>query len=400
MLTRRRVLQLARVAVSVVLVALILVKVGLRDQVECTDGSKVVGRIEQQTPAGVTIRLAGGELREVPAEAIARDAETGAPKVRQGLLQVLRRVDLRLVVAVTLGFGVVYLLVATRWRLLLRAQGMNFTLGELLRLVFIGMLFNNIMLGSLGGDVVKAYYVARRAPQKTAAVLTVFLDRMLGLLGLITLCLLGTLTNLGDPRFRSLFLQLTILLLVVVAGAAVFLSRGLRRVFHVEGLLRRLPFRETVAELDRAFSIYRDHKGAVVAGFFLSLGVHLTVVTANWLLGRSLGVDARLGHYFSLVPVALAMAALPISIAGWGVGEWAYAGLFSRLDPANWTAAMALSVLFRVSTAMVWSLLGAVFLIVGERPSRRALEQELAQEEEFLEGVAREAAAGGEDADG
>ncbi len=400
MVTRRRMLQLLRVAVSVVLITLILRTISLRDQVECTDGTVLVGTVQRQDGTGVTIRLVGGELREVPAEAIAQDAETGAPKIRRGLLQVLRRVDIRLVVAVTLGYGVVYVLVATRWRLLLRAQGMNFGLGELLRLVFIGMLFNNIMLGSLGGDVVKAYYVARRAPQKTAAVLTVFLDRMLGLLGLMTLCLLGTLTNLGDPRFRSLFLQLTILLLVVVAGAAVFLSRSLRRVFQVEGLLRRLPFRETVAELDRAFSIYRDHKGAVVAGFLLSIGVHLTVVTANWLLGRSLGVDARLGHYFSLVPVALAMAALPISIAGWGVGEWAYAGLFSRLNPANWTAAMALSVLFRVSTAMVWSLLGAVFLIVGERPTRAALEQELAQEEKFLESVVREGAAGGEGNDG
>ena len=41
---------------------------------------------------------------------------------------------------------------------------------------------------------------------------------------------------------------------------------------------------------------------------------------------------------------------------------------------------------------MVWSLLGAVFLLVGE--------QELAQEEKFLESVAREVAAGDEGNDG
>lgn len=395
MLTRRRLFGLLRVGVSVGLLALILRTIDLYDQVERTDGAVLVGVVEEAGPEGFRVRLSEGEVLWVPAEEVARDPASGAPAVRYGLLPVVRRVDLRLVAALTLGFSVVYVLVATRWRLLLRAQGMEFGLGELLRLVFIGMLFNNVMLGSLGGDVVKAYFVARRAPQRAAAVLTVFLDRVLGMLGLMTLCLVGTVSNLGDPRFRSLFLQLALLLGVVVATGAVFLSTRLRRLFHVEGVLRRLPFRETVAELDRALVLYRRHRGVLLAGFLLSLGVHLSVVLVNWALGWNLGLNARLGHYFSLVPVALTVAALPVSIAGWGVGEWAYAVLFSRLDPANWTRAMALSVLFRVSTAVVWSMLGAVFLIRGERPSRGDLEEELAREEALLEGSAEGVLDGG-----
>lgn len=400
MLTRRRMFGLLRVGVSVGLLALILRTISLYDRVERADGSVLVGVVEEVGPAGLRIRLPEGERLWVAAAAMARDPDSGTPNIRYGLVPVLRRVDLRLVAALSLGFGAVYLLVGTRWLLLLRAQGMNFRLGEVLRLVFIGMLFNNIMLGSLGGDVVKAYFVARRAPQRAAAVLTVFLDRVLGLLGLITLFLVGTVSNLGDPRFRALFLQLALLLGVVVSGGAVLLSRRLRRLFHVEGVLRRLPFRETVAELDQALVLYRRHRGVLLAGFLLSMGVQLLVVLVNWALGRSLGLDASLAHYFSLVPVALVMAALPISIAGWGVGEWAYAALFSQLNPANWTAAMALSILFRVSTAVLWSTLGAVFLVLGERPSRRELEQEQAREEALLKEAAQGDAAGGGREDG
>jgi len=383
-LNRGRLFQLLRVAVSVGLILLILRTISLYDRVSCVDGTVLVGEVEKVGPAAVTVRLAGGEVRSVPLEAVARDPRTGGLGVRSGLLPILRQVDLRVAAGVSLAFGVAYLLVALRWQLLLGAQGIGFRLVPLLRLVFIGLLFNNVMPGSLGGDVVKAYYVVKRTPQKAAAVLTIFLDRVLGLLGLATLCLLGTLTNLSDPRFRILFLELTALVVLVVAGASVFLNRRLRRFLHVEGILRRLPFRRTVAELDRALLIYRDHGDVVALGFVLSLGVHLVVVAVNWVLGRSLGLEATLGQYFSLVPVALAVATLPISIAGWGVGEWAYAVLFSRLSPSNWTPAMALSVLFRVSTVVVWTILGAVFLIRGERPTRAQLERELAEEKELL----------------
>jgi uncharacterized protein (TIRG00374 family) len=393
-LNRGHLFRLIRVAVTVGLLLLILRTISLYDRVSCRDGTVVVGELEELGAATVTVRLATGGVRVLSAEEVARDPETGAVVVRYGLLPVLRRVDLRVVAGVSLAFGVPYLLVALRWQLLLAAQGIRFRLVELLRLVFIGLLFNNVMPGSLGGDVVKAHYVTRRTSQKAAGVLTVFLDRVLGLLGLTTLCLLGTLTNLSDPRFRLLFLELTALLLLVVAGGAVFLSAPLRRFLHVDGILRRLPFRHTVAELDRAFLIYRDHRDAVVLGFLLSLGVHLIVVSVNWILGRSLGLEATLGQYFSLAPVALGVATLPISIAGWGVGEWAYAVLFSRLSPSNWTPAMALSVLFRVSTVVVWSMLGAVFLILGERPTHAELEQEVAEEKELLREPVQEGAAG------
>jgi hypothetical protein len=398
--SRGRLLQLLRVAVSVGLILLILRTISLHDRVSCVDGTVLLGEVEKVGVATVTIRLATGEVRVLSAEEVARDPKTGAFLVRNGLLPVLRRVDLRVAAGVSLAFGVPYLLVALRWQLLLGAQGIGFRLVELLRLVFIGLLFNNVMPGSLGGDVVKAYYVVQRTPQKAAAVLTIFLDRVLGLLGLTTLCLLGTLTNLSDPRFRMLFLELTALLLVVVACGSVFLGGRLRRFLHVEGILRRLPFRRTVAELDRAFLIYRHHAGVVALGFLLSLGVHLVVVGVNWVLGRSLGLEATLGQYFSLTLVAVGVTTLPISIAGWGVGEWAYAVLFSQLSPANWTPAMALSVLFRVLTVVVWSLLGAVFLMLGERPTHAQLERELAEEKELLEepvpeSAAKEGSAGG-----
>jgi len=384
-LSRTRVFQVVRVVVSIALIVLILSTIDLRDRVELVDGTVLSGTIEHRDPEAVTIKLAGGLRQRVPMEEVAREPATGRPRAQEGLLTVLKGVDLRVVAVATTCFGVVYLLAAFRWKLLLHAQGILLGLGQLLRLVFVGLLFNNFMPGSMGGDVVKAYYVTRQTRKKVAAVLTILLDRMVGLTGLLTLCLFGTLVNIGQPEFGGMFIRLAAALGFVAAVAAVALSHRLRRLLHVEGIIQRLPFRKTIVELDRAVLIYRDRKAAVFFGLLLSISIHVLVVTVNIVLGRQLGMDARATHYFSLVPLALAASALPISLAGWGVGEWAYAVLFSSLDPANWTKGMALSVLFRLSTVVVWSLVGAVFLAVGGAPSRAELEHEVEQEEELLQ---------------
>src|SRR5438477_12381756 len=60
--------------------------------------------------------------------------------------------------------GVLALLVvlgALRWRLLLRLAGVHLPLGRALQLHLTGLFFNVVIVGGIGGDVVKAVYVAR-----------------------------------------------------------------------------------------------------------------------------------------------------------------------------------------------------------------------------------------------
>ena len=57
------------------------------------------------------------------------------------------------------------------------------------------------------------------------------------------------------------------------------------------------------------------------------------------------------------------MTAVPISLGGWGVGEYAYAHLFGLVDvPVN--QAIALSVLYKLAM-MVASLPGGVLFALG-----------------------------------
>ena len=54
-------------------------------------------------------------------------------------------------------------------------------------MVLIKSANNSFMPGSTGGDVVKAYYAAKHTIWRTRAILSVLIDRALGLLALIVL---------------------------------------------------------------------------------------------------------------------------------------------------------------------------------------------------------------------
>ncbi len=88
------------------------------------------------------------------------------------------------------GFAVLLaatLLTFLRWYVLVRAQGLPFRLRDSLRLGFIGVFFNLLMPSAVGGDLVKAFLLAREQRRRTVAVATVLVDRLIGLVGLVLL---------------------------------------------------------------------------------------------------------------------------------------------------------------------------------------------------------------------
>ena len=77
------------------------------------------------------------------------------------------------------------MLTFARWHQLVRAQGLTFSLRDAVRLGFIGNVFNLVIPGAVGGDVIKAAFLCRMQPdKKPQAVASMVLDRILGLLGL------------------------------------------------------------------------------------------------------------------------------------------------------------------------------------------------------------------------
>jgi uncharacterized protein (TIRG00374 family) len=270
--------------------------------------------------------------------------------------------------------GALQTIVVLRWHLLLRSQGMRFGYWDLFKLTFIGNFFNNCMPGLTGGDLFKAYYVWRRTDQKMKGVVSVFMDRLIGLFALGGMVLVLLFFAWGDPRFGYEVRVLLYLLIASFLLAGGFFSRTLRGWLRLDRWLPRLPGGRLLQEIDQAVFLYRGCGRVLAVALGLSFLNHLQYTLIQFGYARALGFSGgTVWDFLFLVPVVTTIKALPVSIMGLGVGEWIYPKLFAKIGmPAE--VAVAISLL-ATATYVLWSLPGGIFLMFeGKRASAEEMQ--------------------------
>ena len=268
-----------------------------------------------------------------------------------------------------------------RWYVLLRAVHVDGRFWRVQKLAFIGLFFSNIIPGMTGGDLVKAIMVARDHPeQRPASVLSVIVDRVIGLLGL-ALVAVGAL-QFQHGRFEGMAFKLNLILAAIAAGGVVLLSKRLRRLLLLDRLMKALPFAEVLHKLDRAALLYRAAHWQLIYSVVVSLAVHGMILTAIGILGRAIGITIHFLDFYTLAPLALIAQSLPISPGGIGVGEAAFIYLFAMAGVPG-PAAFALSFSYR-GVQFVVSLIGGVLLATQHErpPSSKEIDEEQQEEED------------------
>src|SRR5665213_3075102 len=87
-----------------------------------------------------------------------------------------------LIFSVILMFAAQTYIAAWRWWVILRHHRVGISLLTTVRISLIGAFFNQLLPSSIGGDVVRAWYVYRLGCSKSASVITVLSDRIYGCL--------------------------------------------------------------------------------------------------------------------------------------------------------------------------------------------------------------------------
>lgn len=367
-----------RIGVSAGLIAYIFIYlIDWKDRVETVSGQSLAGRVLAEDARTVRMRLDTGEERTIPRSELKPDPSGKPGAVRQGFLTILRRTHPSYFAWGLASLVACYLIGAVRWWVLLHSQNVPVTVWQTLRWTFVGMFFNNVLPGSTGGDLAKAFYVARETHAKTRAVVSVFVDRVIGLFSLALLCGFIIFIEWERTEFRRVALFIYSLLGSAVVAVGVAFSRRIRRALLIDSVLKRLPLQRLIHEVDEAVLLYRDHKAAILLTVVLSACAHVVLIGCHWLYGRALSIDQPASTYFILVPVVMMVTAVPISQQGLGVGEAAFAYLFSLPGVGvPQERAVAVSITYRLTT-MLLSLVGGLFVWRTGRVSAEEVEREL-----------------------
>jgi uncharacterized protein (TIRG00374 family) len=235
-----------------------------------------------------------------------------------------------------------------RWYLFVRALDMQFALWRAFQLGLLGLFANTFFPGAVGGDVLKAYFLAKdNATQRTAAISTVLMDRGMGFFGLILFAaVLGSIAwASGDSNVRiHTELQWVIVWSGAITTAFVsgFILLGFlpkTQVHRFAGWLRSLPLiGASLAELWRVLREFRQHMRMVGYAVGLSAIAHLALVLSFHAAARVFPAEnpetdlITLPELVVIAPIGFIAQALPLAPGGVGVGEAAFAGLYRLLD--------------------------------------------------------------------
>jgi uncharacterized membrane protein YbhN (UPF0104 family) len=273
-----------------------------------------------------------------------------------------------------------------------RAVGIRFRFRDALRLGFLGYLFNFVSLGSVGGDLFKAVFIAREQPGRRAeAAATVVLDRLVGLYGLFVV---AAVASLWAGLYAESEARVRVVALVSIwsaglgaAGIGLLLVPGVLGE-RAEAWAARLPVvGATARQLVGALRLYRARFPVVLAAIGMSLGVHALFSVAFYLISQALpGAGPSLADHFVAVPLSLLASALPLPMAGLGAFEGALDFLYYYLGAAGGTRlgqGLVVAICYRAMTVLV-ALVGLVYYLASRRAVAAAL-REAAEEEKGVE---------------
>lgn len=279
-----------------------------------------------------------------------------------------------------------------RWMLLLKVQEIQHRVWELIRLTMIGGFFNMALPGSVSGDVIKMIFVAKQTEEKRAeAVLTVILDRTLGLLGLLILAAIMVLFYLPflldlKQEYRPIQLAALTVCLVSIGGisglAIIWFRQTLKRYLGVDRIVKYLKGKlprsiisifirfmnaPILSRLMNAFDLYRQNLGVIAIGIVLSILIHSCLAAILFLVGTSIGENVlRVSDYFLATQVSSAIAIIPVTPGGIGLRDATIAVFLSALHATP----EKVGVLPVIMTLVIvsWQLIGGLVFIFSKFP--------------------------------
>ena len=220
------------------------------------------------------------------------------------------------------------LLAGYRWGQVMKKLDFGQRSDFYMRSYFKGSFFNQGLPTSIGGDAVRVLDVASNGHRKRDAFIGVFIDRVLGLAGLLILNLIA---NYFLPGLLpdNLSLMINVIVASGLIGFICFIY-----IHKIKALNIGRLFNYILRISERLNKILHDARSI---SFHLVIGIliHLFSIINIYLVGQSVGLEYDLLTMAVIVPPVILLTLIPISLAGWGIREGAMIGLFGLIGAAQ-----------------------------------------------------------------
>ena len=288
--------------------------------------------------------------------------------------------------ALFIGGNLVFVL---RWFMLLRMQGIYISYWPAVKLHMLGLFYNNCLPGSVGGDVLRAWYVTKHTDKKIEAAMSVFVDRAIGLICTIAMAFLaywlmpggennanlqfGTEFNIASLAMKLLLGILVMVILAAIVLAIMYYNRRLRPILLKYVFIFSLRWKFWVGRIVTAVKLYCCKPFIMLLAIVLSFICQAMPIYGLYLVGQDLGIAAHFKYYLVFFPLSWIIGVIPISVGGAGVMEFGIQGMFKVIGICDKIPALALA---QRLTWLLGSVPGVIVHLTGKHlPDEMKIEE-------------------------
>lgn len=255
-------------------------------------------------------------------------------------------------------------LMSERWRVISRFCGIALTWRQAFQLVMIGTFFNQVLPSSLGGDAVRLWLVGRHSGWRETTY-SILIDRGFGLLAICTIIVATWPLSLGYLNDGLLRVSLLATGCGGLFAGLCFVASG----FATWPLLDRIPLLRQLHDCAKiaASVVCSLSSGSLV--ILVSLLIHIIAIAMAYALAQAVGARVSLMDLFVLLPSVMLIAAIPISIAGWGIRELSMVTAFGFAGLAQ-SDALVISLLIGLVQLASSMMAGVIWMAFKMGPNR------------------------------
>ena len=260
-----------------------------------------------------------------------------------------------------------------RWRIMVRALDIPFTVFDAIRIGFIGSFFNLFAFGMVGGDSLRAYYVTRQVKHRVPeAISSVVADRLIGMMTMFSFASVAYLVSdlnvipgaANANKMTALLAACRTIIVVTIVGYAALLALLLAPRVSQTAPYQRLTGVPRIGPVIKRFSnvliVYRRKLPTLGICFLLSSLCVVCFASSIYFVAQSITPShPTLKEHFIITPIAMTANAIPLP-GGIGGMELAIDFLYLAFTPdSSGQRGIIIAFAFRL-VLLVTSAIGAI----------------------------------------
>ena len=279
------------------------------------------------------------------------------------VFQYLKTIQPLYFVLAVLVFFTGLLAVAFRLRSVIQVHGTKISVSTTYYVNLIALFFNNVLPSTIGGEMVKAYYLYKVSKGSVTVFSAVVVDRLFGLVTMLLISISSIFfLDIAQGSHKILGSIVMLTAATITLAVLIFNKKIVDGLCQLHIPLLPAIFLEKIREVYRAMYEYRQHKGILGECIALTVLGQISFIIVNFLLATSLSIEIPIGFFFFFVPILLIMGVAP-SVNCIGVREATF--LFYLTEFTTPEKALALSLLTTFFMIFVGIIGGIIYAFKG-----------------------------------